>query len=213
MRKHIERLKNVLKLSDRTWHFDIHPDQVLSFFLRQKYVFGWGIFILIIILIFTNTLSTRASVARFYSESCLGGWGNPQEAQGRPEVTTTSPWEEAVSAALGVLTYDREEYERELKEKELAHRQLREFNHQNSAVLDNQSAEIFCGDFRGEIPTDTFPQKFILKFSWEMKDLLDDKVESLQTIDTILKEGINPEVIEPIPETELPTSEDVGTPT
>src|SRR3989344_1776626 len=204
MREHLERIKNVLKLGDRVWHFDINPDRVRAFFMRHERAFGWGIFGLVVILIFTSTLFTRASVARFYPERCLGEWENPQGAQGIPNVVSTFSSEEAVSAALGVLTYDREEYERGLAEEELTRRKQMEFNRQNSAVLENRAADLFCGDFRGEVPADALPQKFVLKFSWEMKEtVLEEGLNppngglAEPTIDTILEEGLNPEVVEP----------------
>lgn len=40
----------------------------------------------------------------------------------------------------------------------------------NSASISNTIAEIFCGGFKGEIPTDTFQKKIILKFSWAVKN-------------------------------------------
>ena len=181
MRKHIGRI----------WHFDIYPDHISSFFARHIHLLGWGIFGLVIILIFVSTFSTRASIARFYAQSCLGGWENPQGAQGIPEVVSTLSAQRAILATLGVLTYDREEYDRNLAEEELTRRKLKEFNRENSSVLDARSAEIFCGDFRGEIIADALPQKFVLKFSWDMKDSLDNEVQLSQSIDMILEEGIN----------------------
>lgn len=44
------------------------------------------------------------------------------------------------------------------------------FTIQNSAVLGNSSAQIFCGAFVGEIPEDTMPKKFLLSLRWSVDD-------------------------------------------
>ena len=44
------------------------------------------------------------------------------------------------------------------------------FNSENSAILKNTNAEIYCGSFTGDIPKDTEPKKFYLSFSWSIDD-------------------------------------------
>lgn len=38
------------------------------------------------------------------------------------------------------------------------------------ATLENATADIFCGNFQGDIPDDAEPKKFVLKFSWQIND-------------------------------------------
>ena len=40
-----------------------------------------------------------------------------------------------------------------------------DYSPENSAVLNNSSGELFCGNFTGDIPKDTLPKKFIVRFS------------------------------------------------
>ena len=40
----------------------------------------------------------------------------------------------------------------------------------NSAVLENSTAQLFCGHFQGEIPKDVSPKKFLIKLAWSVDD-------------------------------------------
>ncbi len=40
------------------------------------------------------------------------------------------------------------------------------FTKENSAVFENSNEEIFCGDFKGLIPEDSEPKRFVLSFNW-----------------------------------------------
>src|SRR3989344_3950331 len=44
------------------------------------------------------------------------------------------------------------------------------YNQNNSALLENSVAQIFCGGFEGEIPADALQKKIVLKFSWAIKN-------------------------------------------
>lgn len=85
--------------------------------------------LLALLLLVALSFKTQAGIARFYAESCLGGWQNPQAAAGEPDG--------------------------------------------QSAILSDSLSEIFCGNFKGEVPSDGAPKKFQVKFSW----LIDDGAE------------------------------------
>jgi hypothetical protein len=44
------------------------------------------------------------------------------------------------------------------------------FTEGNSAILQNTTAQIFCGEFSGEIPKDTQPTKIVLHLIWSVED-------------------------------------------
>lgn len=64
-----------------------------------------------------------------------------------------------------------------------------DFTRDNSAFLRNRTAQMFCGDFGGEVPTDTVPRKFTVRFSWFVDDGSYDKGEKI--INEALDEGRN----------------------
>lgn len=80
---------------------------------------------------------SKANVATFYPDSCLGGWDNPLYASGKPELDSSAKQED--------------------------------FTKGNSAVIKGTS-EIYCGGFKGEIPKDTSPKRFVLSLSWSIDD-------------------------------------------
>ena len=45
-----------------------------------------------------------------------------------------------------------------------------DFSEENSAILYNRNAQIFCGEFAGEIPQDSIPKKFVLKLAVKIVD-------------------------------------------
>ncbi len=69
-----------------------------------------------------------------------------------------------------------------------------DFTRDNSAFLRNRTAQMFCGDFGGEVPSDSVPRKFTVRFSWFVDDGSYDKGEKIinealdegRTIDTII---------------------------
>lgn len=83
---------------------------------------------------------SRAGLAKFYPDSCLGGWQNSQAASGEPDG--------------------------------------------NSATLSESLSEIFCGNFQGEIPNDTTPKKFSVKFAWLIDEGLSQASVATTTINT-----------------------------
>ena len=64
-----------------------------------------------------------------------------------------------------------------------------DFTRDNSAFLKNRTAQMFCGDFGGEVPADTIPRKFTVRFSWFVDDGSYDKGEKI--INEALDEGRN----------------------
>lgn len=62
-----------------------------------------------------------------------------------------------------------------------------DFTRDNSAFLKNRTAQLFCGDFGGEVPEDSVPRKFTVRFSWFVDDGSYDKGEKI--INKALDEG------------------------
>ncbi|MDQ5962012.1 MAG: hypothetical protein QG669_405 [Patescibacteria group bacterium] len=64
-----------------------------------------------------------------------------------------------------------------------------DFTRDNAAFLKNRAAQMFCGDFSGEVPEDSVPRKFTVRFSWFVDDGSYDKGEKI--INEKLDEGRN----------------------
>ncbi len=72
-----------------------------------------------------------------------------------------------------------------------------DFTRDNSAFLRNRTSQIFCGDFGGEVPQDSIPRKFTLRFSWFVDDGSYDKGEKI--INEALDDGrTSPSIFEDI---------------
>lgn len=72
-----------------------------------------------------------------------------------------------------------------------------DFTRDNSAFLKNRTSQIFCGDFGGEVPQDSIPRKFTVRFSWFVDDGSYDKGEKI--INDALDDGrTSPSIFEDI---------------
>ena len=78
----------------------------------------------------------RANEYLLYPSTCLGGWENPQLAEGAPQVS------------LGIQRgiYFTEE--------------------NSARLNGNIAAQIYCGGFKEDIPEDVIPKNIVVKFSW-----------------------------------------------
>jgi hypothetical protein len=108
--------------------------------VKQHWLYSrWGVGLLIILIVlvfsFPSGVGIQAAESRVYPTYCLGGWQNPQNAGGQPNL------EMQASA--------------------------RDFNSDNSAVLHDVLADMFCGYFQGETH-DNPPSRAVLKFSWQI---------------------------------------------
>lgn len=133
---HIDNVKYSL---DHLIFSKIKEEKVVFFKKRLKFV---GVALLLLTaLVVTISPEGKAEVATFYPTACLGGWSNPNKAEGVPETTS-----EASSFSLS-----------------------------NSAVLAKETiADLYCGAFRGDVPTATIPTKMTLTIVW--KELSDAEV-------------------------------------
>lgn len=93
--------------------------------------------------VFFAALPARADIITFYPTSCLGGWVNPEHAQGQFSVLDRGDGE-----GVGDESFTRE----------------------NSAVLEGSAAQIFCGSFNADVPEDATVSGFTLIFSWDFRD-------------------------------------------
>lgn len=80
---------------------------------------------------FRSGAPVQAQKALFFPEVCLGGWQQPQNAAGAPQL------------------------------------ELGQYTATNSAVYTDNNAAIFCGQFAGELPPQTYHTRVTLRFSWQ----------------------------------------------
>ncbi len=81
--------------------------------------------------------------------------------------------------------------------------QTSDFTDQNSAVLENSSAEIYCGGFTGELPDKTVPKNLVLHLSWAIADattpenppVINSETPPPQTFDETPPATITPDVV------------------
>lgn len=119
------------------------------------------IIITILFMIVSSLLSPKgkADITTFYPTACLGGWVNPRNAEGAPEVKSN----------------DNE----------------KDFTKENSAFLPSLTqADIYCGNFVGEITENTKPTKIIVTLSWSKGELIiatsTTELESASTTEELL---------------------------
>ncbi len=112
------------------------------FFLTNRRKFAL-ISAVMCVAVFFAALPARADIITFYPTSCLGGWVNPEYAQGQFSVLDRGDGESFGDAA---------------------------FTRDNSAVLEGSAAQIFCGSFNADVPEDATVSGFTLIFSWDFRD-------------------------------------------
>lgn len=84
-----------------------------------------------------------------------------------------------------------------------------DFTRDNSAFLKNRTAQVFCGDFGGEVPQDSIPRKFTVRFSWFVDDGSYDKGEKI--INEALDDGrTSPSIFEDISSPSSEHNQDEG---
>lgn len=174
--------KRLVSLKEKVWKIELSKKKIAGILKNKRpLVILASVFIVLAGIASCFLLVSRAEVAYFYPTNCLGGWQNPQNAQGGPEV------EEGAGPEA--------------------------FNENNSAILKNTVAQIFCGDFQGDIPNDSEPKKIFLKLSWLIKT---EEVEEIVLPVTTTADFIHPEFpvisAEPTPET-TPTPNPTPQPT
>lgn len=59
------------------------------------------------------------------------------------------------------------------------------YDDNNSAVFKDGNSEIFCGEFKGDLPPQTYHTRVILRFSWQQKELESVVPKDPNLIDTI----------------------------
>ncbi len=112
------------------------------FFLTNRRKFAL-ISAVMCVAVFFAALPARADIITFYPTSCLGGWVNPEYAQGQFSVLDRGDGE-----SFGDVAFTRD----------------------NSAVLEGSAAQIFCGSFNADVPEDATISGFTLIFSWDFRD-------------------------------------------
>src|SRR4030043_1605147 len=79
--------KRTLSFKEKIWKKELTSKDIKEFFKKHqnRFVFALAVFIFAGG-IFGYLLISRADVAYLYPTSCLGGWENPQNAQGKPDL-------------------------------------------------------------------------------------------------------------------------------
>lgn len=85
---------------------------------------------------------------------------------------------------------------------------ISDFTKNNSAFLDNRNAQIFCGDFSGDIPEDTTPRALKVRFSLFVDDGTMDREASVRR--PKIEDSINPVVAPTTPQEVSPQSTDTS---
>lgn len=75
----------VLKNKRKDLVFNLQNLKYFWYKFRNKIILGF-VFLIIISFIFNYFFFSHAEILEFYPSSCLGGWQNPQNAQGKPEL-------------------------------------------------------------------------------------------------------------------------------
>ena len=97
----IDKKRKILFLREEKWKFEFTKTDIKNFFNKGAYRISiFLIFTMSVVIISLSSTST-ASVAQFYSNSCLGGWENSGNAKGAPQVFDGS--EEMFSASTSAI--------------------------------------------------------------------------------------------------------------
>ena len=107
---------------------------------RKKWRKGRAYFLYTLLILLVTTaifafVSRTRAEAILTPHTCLGGWSNPSNAAGAPDITDGD---------------------------------ASKYSDANSASVLNTLAEIYCGDFSGDIPKDTKPTAITINFSWAL---------------------------------------------
>ncbi len=98
LREHMTRVRENVPI------VEIHFEEIAPFVNHHKKFFAGLCIILLVFSSFGFFFRSRASVAHFYPDTCLGPWLHPENAQGVPALDKDTPLEEfnsGNSAALG----------------------------------------------------------------------------------------------------------------
>ncbi len=103
----------------------------------QLFLVGLSLFVISIIsVLFLYKSKARANEYLLYPSTCLGGWENPQLAEGAPQVSLES-------REASIFTEEN-----------------------SARLNGNIAAQIYCGGFKEDIPEDVIPKNIVVKFSW-----------------------------------------------
>ncbi len=95
--------EHVLSLREKIWKIEVSPKKWAKFFNvhRKNFAILGACLVAFISAIFF--FSSSADVATFYPTSCLGGWENPKNAEGPPDLNDHSPLEDFNTENSAVL--------------------------------------------------------------------------------------------------------------
>lgn len=153
-----------INLKKKQPFIEIHFKVFINFIDHFKVPIGIVLITFISLAFLGSVFVSKANVATFYPDTCLGGWDNPLYASGKADLDSTA--------------------------------KLEDFTKGNSALIKGAS-EIYCGGFKGEIPTDTSPKNFVLSFSWSIDDgsIIHNDTQPIES-NISIPDSKTPEVIE-----------------
>jgi hypothetical protein len=92
--------RRIVSLKKRTIRIELTIQQIKAF-VKDNVYRSFAISILLLLAVaLTFSLTTKANIGEFYATSCLGGWENPQNAEGSPETRNGSAFSQQNSAVL-----------------------------------------------------------------------------------------------------------------
>src|SRR3989344_4224849 len=81
--------RSILSLREKSWKVQVDLSSFKFFFrpsLKRFLKLGSMALLLVVSLIMGRFLVARSSVELFFPQNCLGGWVNPQNAAGEPDL-------------------------------------------------------------------------------------------------------------------------------
>lgn len=82
----VDKKTKTIFLGEKKWKFEFTKTDIKNFFHRNVYRISiLTIFVVSLLTVFVSSTS-KASVAQLYAGACLGGWENPGNAEGAPQV-------------------------------------------------------------------------------------------------------------------------------
>jgi len=101
----VDKKTKTIFLGEKKWKFEFTKTDVRNFF--QKNIYRISILTIFSVSVISVSVSStsKASVAQLYAGACLGGWENPRNAEGAPQVFDGS--EEVFSASNSAILKNR----------------------------------------------------------------------------------------------------------
>ncbi len=78
--------QRVVRLRERSWHLEVSASAFVRLLARHRVRSGVAALLVLVLVAGLLRGVGRANIATLYATSCLGGWANPQLAEGEPDL-------------------------------------------------------------------------------------------------------------------------------